>query len=176
MPYVHDLKLGRWVSARYWRESCDTGMPRYHQLDEHSCGFLAALAVIHHFAPQTPARKVLKAVAPSSTTGCDWRHLVRCLKSFGIAVTSRRRLGLRSLHHLLERRAVAIVTVWPEWSPCDHWSALRHVDVRRRRVFLSNYRYGDPDGGLGWDAFRALWCPRGEALLCLRAFRGCCRF
>src|SRR3954447_7091691 len=105
MAYVHDLRCrarGRRLSSRFYTARQATrpvmlDMPLYRQLDGHSCSFLAALAVIRYFAPQTPVLEVLRAVAPSSTCGCDYRRLVRGLKRFGIVAKYRERLGPRTL-------------------------------------------------------------------------------
>src|SRR5262249_24528982 len=133
MPYVHDLKCrvrGRRVFSRFYTARQATrrvmlDIPLYRQWDSHSCSFLAALAVIRYFEPQTPRLDVLRAVAPSSTCGCGWRPLVRCLKRFGIAAEYRERLGLRTLRRHTAAGKPVIVTVWPEGYAGDHWTVVR---------------------------------------------------
>jgi len=141
------------------------GIPRYHQLDTHSCGFLAALAVVRHFAPKTGADDVLRVVAPSPASGCDQRHLIRCLKRFGVAAVYRERLGPRSLHRLAAAGTPVIVTVWPEWYGCDHWTVVRGLD-RAGRVFLTNYNWLTRNGSMDWKDFLDIWEPRGVGLVC----------
>jgi hypothetical protein len=141
-------------------------VPLYRQLDGHSCSFLAALAVIRYFAPQTPVMEVLRAVAPSSLWGCDWRPVVRCLKQFDIKAEYRERLGLRTLRRLTAAGTPVIVTVEPEGYAGDHWTVVRGVDLRTRRVHLTNYEEADADGSMAWAAFQADWWPRGEGWVC----------
>jgi hypothetical protein len=165
MPYVHDLRCrvqGRRVSSRFYtaKEPAGAGMldiPLYRQDDGHSCGFLATLAVVRYFAPQTPILEVLRAVAPSSVCECGRRHVVRCLKRFGIVPEYRERLGLRTLRRLIAHETPVIVTLWPEGYFCDHWTVVRGIDLRRRRVFLTNYGevVADADGSMAWTAFLA---------------------
>jgi hypothetical protein len=174
MPYVHDLRCrvrGRRVSSRFytaWQTARPVmlDVPLYRQLDGHSCSFLAALAVIRYFAPQTPVMDVLRAVAPSSTWGRGWRHLVRCLKRFGIVAEYRERLGPRTLRRLTADGKPVIVTVEPEGYAGDHWTVVRGVDLRTRRVHLTNYEEADADGSMAWAAFLADWSPRGGGWVC----------
>ena len=72
MPFVHDLRRrirGRRVWSRFYTAGARArgaalAIPRYRQLDGHSCGFLAALAVVRYFAPRTPAAEVLNVWSP----------------------------------------------------------------------------------------------------------------
>ena len=164
------------MSSRFYTASQapQTGMldiPCYRQLDGHSCGFLAALAVVRYFAPRTPVAEVLRAVAPSSAWGCGQGLVVRSLKRFGIAAEERARLGLRTLRRLIAAETPVIVTLWPEGYSCDHWAVVRGLDLRRRRVFLTNYGdvAADADGSMAWTAFLAAWHPRGVGLVCVPA-------
>jgi ABC-type bacteriocin/lantibiotic exporter with double-glycine peptidase domain len=143
-------------------------MPRYRQHDDHSCGFLAALAVVHYFDPQVPAERVLAAVPASTDSGCDQRRLIRGLKRLGITSEYREGLGLLRLRRLLTAGKPVIVTVQPDWYTCDHWTAVRGVDCTGRRILLSNYNWLDENGALSWKEFASIWSPRGGALVCER--------
>jgi hypothetical protein len=174
MPYVHDLSCrveGKRVSARYhtaWQSARPAmlDIPLYRQLDYHSCSFLAVLAVIRYFAPQTPVMEVLRAAAPSSSSGLGWQHLVRCLKRFGIVAEWRERLGLQTLRRLTADRKPVIVTVEPEGYVCDHWTVIRGVDLRTRRVHLTYYEYTDAEGSMEWAKFQLDCSPRGCGWVC----------
>lgn len=173
MSYVHDLRCrvkGRRVSSGFYiaRQAARPGvldMPRYHQLDVHSCGFLAALAVVRHFAPRTPADEVLRVVAPSPDWGVSQPRLIRCLKRFGVAAVYREGLGPRTLHRLAAAGTPVIVTVWPEWYSCDHWTVVRGLD-KAGRVYLTNYDWLTKKGRMHWKDFREIWRPRGVGLVC----------
>ena len=174
MPYVHRLRRlvrGRYASSCFYvrrKRLAGTGVPgipRYHQLDGHSCAFLAALAVVRHFAPETEADEVLRVVAPSPAGGCDQRHLIRCLKRFGVTAVYSEGLGRRRLLQLAAAGTPVIVTVWPEWYGCDHWTVVRGVD-RAGRVYLTNYDWLNKSGSIDWKEFLEIWQPRGVGLIC----------
>jgi hypothetical protein len=91
---------------------------------------------------------------------------VRCLKRFGIVAEWQERLGQRTLRRLTADGTPVIVTVEPEDYVCDHWTVIRGVDLRSRRVHLTNYEYTDADGTMAWASFRADWSPRGCGWVC----------
>jgi Papain-like cysteine protease AvrRpt2 len=165
MPYVHRLRRlvrGAYASSRFYiaKQAARAGVidiPRYHQLDDHSCGFLAALAVVRHFAPETEADEVLRVVAPSPTDGCDGKHLIRYLKRLGVAAVYRDDLGRQSLRRLTAARTPVIVTIEPEEYSCDHWTVVRGLDRTARRIFLTNpanaFPYAAADGSLPGRSF-----------------------
>jgi hypothetical protein len=179
MPTVHRLVLsvrGEPVAADFSEDDCAKlrqkasrrllALPGYRQLDEHSCGFLAVLAVVHHFSPHVPSEDVLRVVRPSAANGCDQRRVVDSLRRHGVAAEYREGLGLRRLHGLMDRGAPVIVTMWPEWSACDHWTVVRGIDLDRERVFLTNYGPAADEGSMPWSQFVEDWYPRGGGLVC----------
>jgi len=174
MPYVHRLRRlvrGSYASSCFYvKKKRPTGaggldMPRYHQLDVHSCGFLAALAVVRQLAPQTPAEEVLRVVGPSPACGCGQTRLIRCLKRLGVAAVYREGLGLRRLRRLAAAGTPVIVTVQPEWYECDHWTVVRGLDAADR-VYLTNYDWLTRNGSMAWRDFLDIWDPRGAGLVC----------
>jgi predicted alpha/beta hydrolase len=176
MPYVHHLKRriqGRLASSRFWvdkrpvprsRSAGALGIYRYHQIDFHSCGFLAALAVVHRFSPWTPMEWILETVGPRPSGWCTSKHLIRSLAKFGIAAEYRDRIGWTRMLREFSQSWGVIVTVQPEWYSCDHWTVIRGVTENPPRVFLSNYGWPDKDGGMTWKEFLSIWT-RG-ALIC----------
>jgi hypothetical protein len=89
MPHIQTRIGGRRTSARFRVERPREGrashpISRVHQLDEHSCGFLAALMVFRYFDPTVSTRDVLAALLPSPGRGCSQRELIRALSQFGI--------------------------------------------------------------------------------------------
>ena len=165
MPFVHQLRLGRWVSARFYvsRQPHHRGalpIPRYVQMDYHSCGFLAALAVVRHFHPGTSADEVLRVLRPSTASGCDHKQLVRGIRRLGVEAVYRERLGPERLRGLILSGYPVIVTVWPDDYLCDHWTVVR--GVVGGRVLLTNYGCGS----LPWSEFAGVWYPRGCGLVC----------
>jgi hypothetical protein len=163
---------GPFRSARATPTRSFVRLPKYEQVDRHSCGFLAVLTVVRCYWPGVSEEEVFRVVRPSKWAGCDRRGVVRALAEFGVDATFRSGLGLRSLFRCVAGGAPVIVTVWPEWSGSDHWTVVRGVDLREERVFLANFCGTDADGGMSWEGFSAVWFDRGEGLVCRAARRG----
>lgn len=142
-------------------------LPGYWQTDDYSCGFVAALTVVHFFYPEIPADEVLASVRPSPEAGCDAKRVVKALAHFGIDATYRNDLGPKRLHRLAGKGLPVIVTVWPEDYGCDHWTVVRGIDLDARRIFLCNYSGVEADGGMAFDDFAAIWFGRGEGVVCI---------
>jgi len=173
VPYLHDISTrirGRRASLRYWIERAGRfPIPRVHQEDEHSCGFLAALVVAQYFDPTVSARDVLAAVPknwlPSPTRGLSEYGVRKTLSRFRIECPNREGLGWRKLLRLTTEGAPVIVTVLPEGWDFDHWVVIR--GMTSRHVWVSNYAYAD-DGRLTRRQFSDMWYPYGEAMVCRR--------
>jgi Papain-like cysteine protease AvrRpt2 len=183
MPYVHDIRTrirGRRASLCFWKERAGRfPIPRVHQLDEHSCGFLAALVVAQYFDPSVTVRDVLEAVPrgwqPSPQWGLSGHKLARTLAKFGIECPNREGLGWRKLLKLTTEGHPVIVTVHPDGWLCDHWTVVRGLKDRSRKILLSNpapkgYEYDGlaKDGSMSWSDFNGIWSPRGAGLVCTR--------
>lgn len=180
MPYVHDIATrigGRRASACFYVERPRVKgrhllpIPRVHQLDGHSCGFLAALVTVRYFDPAVSVIDVLRAVPrnalPSPTRGLS-EHKMRCtLARFGIESPNLERLGWAKLLKATKEGHPVIVTILPpEWD-CDHWAVIRGMKDNPRRVWLSNYGEVE-DGCLSWHGFKSMWYPHGEGMVCRR--------
>jgi hypothetical protein len=146
---------------------------RVHQLDEHSCGFLAALLVIRYFDPTVSTRDVLAALLPSPVRGCSQPQLICALSQFGIRARYRERLGWARLQALAKAGCPVIITIQPDEWISDHWTVVRGFRDRSRRILLSNpaprgqeYDGLAPDGSLSWRDFNGIWFPRGAGLVC----------
>jgi peptidase C39-like protein len=178
MPHIQTRIGGRRTSARFRVERPREGrtshpISRVHQLDEHSCGFLAALMVIWYFDPTASTRDVLAALLPSPVRGCSQREVIRALSRFGIRARYRERLGWASLQGLARAGCPVIITIHPDEWLCDHWTVVRGLRDRSRRILLSNpaprgYEYEGlaHDGSLSWSDFKGIWSPRGAGLVC----------
>ncbi len=151
MPYVHRLRrliCGRYASASFYVRRKRAGRcPRHAPLPP-TRQPLVQLPRGPSGRPAlrpawTPADEVLvrKYLVPSPADGCGQTHLIRCLKRLGVVAEYRDRLGPRTLHRLAARTPV-IVTVWPEWYACDHWTVVRGLD-RAGRVFSDQLRLAE---------------------------------
>jgi hypothetical protein len=141
-------------------------LPAYRQLDDHSCGFIAALTIAQYFDPDIRPEDVLAAVRPSIDSGCDQRRLVRALRRFGVTAEYREDLDRQALFGLAGQGVPVAVTVWLAEYGCDHWAVVRGIDWQQGRVYLVNDEHSSPEKGLPWREFEAVWCPRGGGLVC----------
>jgi hypothetical protein len=178
MPHIQTRIEGRRRSARFRVERLREGrtshpISRVHQLDEHSCGFLAALMVIRYFDPKASTYDVLAALLPSPLRGCSQREVICALSQFGIRARYRERLGWAGLQGLAKAGCPVIITIHPDEWLSDHWTVVRGLRDRSRRILLSNpaprgYEYEGlaKDGSMSWRNFTGIWCPRGAGLVC----------
>jgi hypothetical protein len=178
MPHIQTRIGGRRTSAQFRVERPRVGrtshpISRVHQHDEHSCGFLAALMVIRYFDPTVSTRDVLAALLPSPVRGCRQRELIRALSQFGIRARYRERLGCSRLQGLAKAGCPVIITIHPDEWLSDHWTVVRGLRERSRRILLSNpgprgYEYEGlaQDGSMSWRDFKGIWSPRGAGLVC----------
>ena len=169
---------GRRTSARFRVERQRPGrMPhpisRVHQIDEHSCGFLAALMVIRYFDSTVSTRDVLAALLPSRCEDARSERSSVRLSQFGIRARYRERLGWARLQGLAKAGCPVIITIHPDEWFCDHWTVVRGLKDRSRRILLSNpaprgYEYEGlaQDGSMSWSDFNGIWYPRGAGLVC----------
>src|SRR5947209_590538 len=111
-------------------------LPAYRQLDDHSCGFVAALTITQYFDRDVRSEDVLAAVRPSVDSGCDQRKVVRALRRFGITTEYREDLDREALFSLAGQGLPVAVTVWLEEYGCDHWAVVRGIDLQQGRVYL----------------------------------------
>lgn len=171
MPYVHNISTR--IKGRRASLSCrfERGgrfpIPRVHQQDSHSCGFLAALVVAQYFDPSVTIRDVLEALPinwlPGPTKGLSEYGVRFALKRFGIECPNRESLGWSKLLKLTMKGQPVIVTVLPEDWDYDHWVVIR--GMTSRHVWISNYHYAD-DARLTRRQFSEMWYHYGEGMVC----------
>ena len=179
MPYVHQHSIRvnrRRVSASWWQERRirrGTGflpIPRYHQQDYHSCGFLAALAVTQFIRPEIEVREVLAQVCPNYW-GIDTKPLLRALRRPGIDADYREKgLGWQRLLKAISEGHPVIVSVLPADWDYDHWTVIRGLREGSRRVFFTNMWGYDglraSDCSMSWSDFNGMWNYGGDGIIC----------
>lgn len=183
MPYIHniDIRVGhRRTSTRFWVSRADKrfSIPRVHQLDEHSCGFLAALNVIQHYDPSVTVEQALRTVVPSPQWGCTQPQLRAALRFYGIDPQYKKGLDWYDLLQSATEGTPVIICIYPWDYSCSHWTVVRGVTNQPRTVWLSNAY--ESDAGIGklgqvtWSNFRQIWYSHGEGIVCreLKAAKG----
>lgn len=121
----------------------------YRQRDVHTCGFVAALTVVHHFYPETPAKDVLAAVRPSLNWGVNYDKLMGALRKLGIDAEYRGDLVMDDLRTYVDQNVPVIVSVWPEEWMSDHWTVVWGFDDTV--IHLTNH------GHMTLDEFYEIW-------------------
>ncbi len=141
-------------------------LPNYHQQDWHSCGFVAALTVVHYFDSKVSDVKVLEAVRPSINTGTDNGKMMKGLAALRIRADYREDLDTDRLFGVLAMGLPCIISVWPDDWDGDHWVVVRAMGADR--VHLTNY------GAVSLSRFEREWIKNwdsgdyGAGIICTR--------
>ena len=109
----------------------------YAQQDGYSCGYVAALSVVHYYDPNVSAREVRRVVRPNPNWGVDRHKLVKALVKLGVDAELRTDLTIDVLREYVERGIPVIVSVWPEDWYSDHWTVVQ--GFRGDSVYLTNH-------------------------------------
>ena len=152
------VKHGK-LSASYRLESIGW-LHDYHQEDDHSCGFLAALVVARFYKAAT-AKEVLKAVRPKVSCGVDGDRMLCALRSLGLVAEYRDDLTLDDLRLLTLERVPVVLTIYHEEWGCDHWVVVKRVGLNR--VSLTN------NPSLSIPEFESQWFEHGEGIITRRS-------
>jgi hypothetical protein len=114
-------------------------LPNYEQLDIHSCSFVAALTVVHHFDKGIPPVDVLKVVRTATDRGVGQRRLIKALRQLGIDAKYRDDLTIRNLRQYVKNGIPVIITVEPPGWVSDHWCVVRGFSKDGKTIWLSNH-------------------------------------
>ncbi len=175
MPHVHNIDCrvrGRRASLSYWVKRNGGSVPLVHQLDGHSCGFLAAWVAARCYYPEVTVREVLetmpKGYLPSPMHGLSEHGMRVTLRRLGIDAPTKQRLGWRRVLESVKEGNPIIICVWPDDWDVNHWTVLYAVRERSKKVLLSNcYMYDlAPDGTMPWKQLASILYPHGEGMVC----------
>lgn len=141
-------------------------LPNYRQPDAHSCGFIAALTVVHYFNSYAPVEDVSLAIGPTKEQGCDRDRMVEALEKLNVKAEYANDLTIDKIEEYIGQDKPVIVTVYPENYSCDHWTVIRGIDKEKKVIYLSNYR------AMSLSSFKKEWYDPGEGLVC--TYSGSC--
>ncbi len=138
----------------------------YRQEDGYSCGYVAALSVVHYYDPNVPAREVRAAVRCNVDWGVDRHKLIKALNKLGVDAELRTDLAVDTLREFVERGIPVVVSVWPEDWYSDHWTVVQ--------AFCDGLVYMTNHGALPIDWFVREWSDMdmrsrggsGEGIVC----------
>lgn len=163
---VRTVKLGR-SKVRFQErapkqiDGPSLGLRNYRQKDDHSCSYVAALAVVHHFDRSVNPTDVLKSIRPTVTGGLSRGALRSGLKELGIDTKYKKNLTVADLRRHVNAGNPVMLTVFPkDWSS-DHWTVVEGFSGDR--VHLSNHK------SMPIKQFKDEWYDKGEGLICRKA-------
>lgn len=135
-------------------------LANYKQHDDHSCSFVAAMAVAHHFDKSVSPKEVLKAVRPSKSGGMDRKGVQRGMRELGIEAKYVKDLTVAKLKKHVEAGTPVMLTVYPKDWTSDHYTVVQGFSEGGKRIHLSNYR------SMAVKEFEQEWFDKGEGLIC----------
>jgi hypothetical protein len=136
-------------------------LPNYKQKDEHSCSFVAALSVVHHFDKDVSAKEVLSVVRPTKSGGMDRKGLQNALKQLDVKSEYKKDLTLAKLKEHVKAGTPVMLTVLPKDWVADHWTVVQGFsgEGKDTRIHLSNYK------SMSVEEFKKEWYDKGEGLI-----------
>ncbi len=159
--------------ARDPRRETVLDLPGRRQVEDFSCGFVAALMVAEYFGRPVSVDRLYGLVRPHATWGASTRKLATALRTCGIRVSLRDDLGFDAVAAAIAAGRPVITCVEATFGDDNHWAVIYGVGVRPRRVFLAGVGVPHVDVGkvLTWGDFRGMWTPPGNGLVCSRVTR-----
>jgi hypothetical protein len=142
-------------------------LPGYLQTNSYGCGAVAAVMVVRYFRPQMPFGAVYDAVAPLPEIGAQPRQVARAMRSCGLRVTARGRLQFSDLCQSMKEGSPVLVVIRNPGADSRHWVVVYGYRRIPDQVYLANN--GLPfftRNRVSLSAFRRLWEPKGNGLVC----------
>lgn len=110
-------------------------VPGYRQAQTYTCGYVAAMMVLHYFKPRASENRFWARCAPDPTYGVPVTRLARALRGSGVKVGLREAFDFDDIQRAIDQYQPLIVTVGDEG---NHWVVIYGYGERPRRVFVGN--------------------------------------
>src|ERR1035441_4314761 len=149
------------------RRAVTLDLPGYLQTNSYGCGAVAAVMVVRHFHPQMEFGTVYEAVAPLPEIGAQPRQVARAMRSCGLRVRAKGRLQFSDLCQLINAGSPVLVVIRNPGADSRHWVVVYGYRRIPDQVYLANN--GLPfftRNRVSLSAFRKLWDPKGNGLVC----------
>lgn len=147
-------------------------VPGYQQLDDFSCGAVAAAMVVKCLRPQMSFERTYAAVDPCPENGTSTTRVLQGLRSLGIRVSRKTKLSFNDIGAALEAGRPIMVCVTTDDEETDHWVVIYGYGRRPNLVFVAGQ--GAPflwGHRVDWPTFRRRWAPQGEGIVCWKVSR-----
>ncbi len=147
------------------RAKCKTlVIPGYKQVQNYTCGFIAAANVLHLFSPEADLHALYAKL--DDHEGTTETEVASALRLYGVAVRRRTTLDFPSLRKALRSGAPIICSVQSTFH--GHWVVVYGYDSVRESVFVCG------NGNLpvlnrkevNFERFCEKWDPSGNGLVC----------
>jgi len=143
-------------------------VPGYVQSQPHTCGFVAALMILHYFRPDYPTERLYERIRPDGKWGVSRRKLADTLRGCKVRVTERRDLAFRDIMEAIDQDRPIALMVHTNTPGTMHWVVVYGYGRYPNRLYVAanglpllsrkQYPYG---------MFRAhFWAQRGFGLVC----------
>ena len=145
-------------------------VPGNRQIDDYSCGGVAAAMVVMFLRPQMSFERAYDAVDPTQRFGAGTTRVMRALRSLGVGVSRKTDLTFADICAAIDADQPIIVCVKTGDPGVDHWVVIYGYGRRPNLVFVAGQ--GLPFFArqrTEWPEFRKVWSPRGEGLICWKA-------
>jgi hypothetical protein len=147
-------------------------VPGYQQLDDYSCGAVAAATVVKFLRPAFSFERIYATVNPHREYGTATSRAIRAPSSLGIRVSRKQSLSFDDICAAIEAGRPILVCVTTNEKGTDHWVVIYGYGRRPNLVFVAGQ--GWPfvvRHRMEWREFRRRWSPAGEGLVCWKASR-----
>ncbi len=147
-------------------------LPGYQQLDNYSCGAVAAAMVVKFLKPAMSFERIYAAVSPHREYGTATSRVIRALSSLGIRGSRKQSLSFDDICTAIDAGRPVMLCVTTNEKGTDHWVVIYGYGRRPNLVFVAGQgwpfvvRHRMP-----WREFRHRWSPAGEGLVCGKASR-----
>lgn len=143
------------------------------QVEDFSCGFVAALMVVEYFNRPVTVDRLYRLIGPHEEWGASTRKVATALRRCGIRVGLRDALDFDGLAAAIEAGHPVITCIKEPGVDDSHWCVAYGISRKPRRVFVAGVGLPHLDDGkvLPWGTFAGMWTPRGNGMICSMAQR-----
>ncbi|MGJ8653018.1 MAG: cysteine peptidase family C39 domain-containing protein [Opitutaceae bacterium] len=147
------------------RAQCETSaIPGYKQVQDYSCGFIAAANVLHLFNPEAELEHLYAAL--DDRDGTNESDVIEALRAYGLGVRRRTTLDYTSMCEAVRDGSPVICAVQAHFSL--HWVVIYGYDSKSETVFICGNgllpRLNKKE--LTYEDFCEKWKPKGNGLVC----------
>jgi len=142
-------------------------VPGYRQMDDHSCGPVAAWSILQTFHPGSTSYHAFYADCEADEDGANEIQIIRALRMNRIGVGLRDEMTFKDLIKTIDRGFPILSSIRQRgWE--DHWVCIYGYGLKPSRVFTCNHAQNGSHGRkeYRWSEWRRRWDPSSQYLIC----------